>query len=143
MDRTKTVIGAGSQRAKAQPEVKVATSKPSMTVMAGQSWVPPTNGGNPRHAFDVPQFANTQTQYLASQRTNTASKARDDHFIRSSLPKLKLAKFSGDSSDGPELTIPSNSPCSEHGRQCKDESSSENRGHRQGQGGDCWIGVHR
>ena len=47
MDRTKTVIGVGSQRATTQPEVKFATSKPSMTLMANQSWVPPTNGGNP------------------------------------------------------------------------------------------------
>ena len=45
-DKTKTVIGVGSQRATAQPEVKFATSKPPMTLMAGQSWVQPTNGGN-------------------------------------------------------------------------------------------------
>ena len=37
MERTKTVIGAGSQRATAQPEVKFATSKPPRTLMAGQS----------------------------------------------------------------------------------------------------------
>ena len=45
MDRTKTVISTGSQGATAQPDVKFATSKPSMTMMAGQSWLPPTNGG--------------------------------------------------------------------------------------------------
>ena len=39
-DRTKTVIEVGSQRATAQPEVKFATSKPPMTLMAGRSWVP-------------------------------------------------------------------------------------------------------
>ena len=52
-DRTKTVIGVGSQRATAQPEVKFVTSKPPMTLMAGQSWVPSTNGGNPSSAFQV------------------------------------------------------------------------------------------
>ena len=66
-DRTKTVIGVGSQRATAQPEVKFATSKPPMTLMAGQRWVPPTNGGNPSSAFQVPQLANTQKQYMPSQ----------------------------------------------------------------------------
>ena len=43
IDRTKTVKGAGSQIATAQPEVKFASSKQSMTLMAGQSWVLPTN----------------------------------------------------------------------------------------------------
>ena len=85
MDRTKTVIGAGSQRATAQPEVKFATSKPS------------THGGNPSRAFQVPQFTNTQKQYLPSQGPNIASKARDDYFIKSSLPK-----FSGDPLEWPE-----------------------------------------
>ena len=37
-DRTKTVIGTGSQRLTAQPEVKFATPKPSITPMARQSW---------------------------------------------------------------------------------------------------------
>ena len=101
-DRTKTVIGVGSQRATAQPEVKFATSKPSMTLMAGQSWVPPTNAGNASSAFQVPQLANTQKQYLLSQAPNIASNARDDYFIRSSLPKLKLAEFSGDPLEWPE-----------------------------------------
>ena len=100
-DITKTVIGVGSQRATAQPEVKFATSKPPMTLMAGQSWVPPTNGGNPS-AFQVPQLANTQEQYLPSQGPNIASNTRDDYFIRSSLPKLKLAEFSGDPLEWPE-----------------------------------------
>ena len=95
-DRTKTVIGVGSQRATAQPEVKFATSKPLMTLMAGQSWVQPTNGGNPSSAFQVPQLANPQKQYMPSQVPNIASNTRDDFFIRSSLPKLKLAEFSGD-----------------------------------------------
>ena len=36
-DRIKTVMAAGNQRATAQPEVKFAPSKPSMTLMAGQS----------------------------------------------------------------------------------------------------------
>ena len=66
-DRPKTVVGAGSQKATAQPQVKFATSKPSRTLMAGQSWVPSTNGGNPSSAFQVPQFANRQPQCLSSQ----------------------------------------------------------------------------
>ena len=102
MDRTKTVIGVGSQRATTQPEVKFATSKPSMTLMANQSWVPPTNGGNPSSAFQVPQLENTQKQYMPSQGPNIVSNARDDYYIRSSLPKLKLAEFSGDPLEWPE-----------------------------------------
>ena len=42
-NRTKTVYGAGSQRASVQPEVEFATSKPSTTISSGQSWLPPTN----------------------------------------------------------------------------------------------------
>ena len=37
MDRTNTVIDVGSQRATAQPEVKFASSKPSMTLSADQN----------------------------------------------------------------------------------------------------------
>ena len=102
MDKTKTVIGVGSQRATTQPEVKLATSKPSMTLMANQSWVPPTNGGNPSSAFQVPQLENTKKQYMPSQGPNIVSNARDDYYIRSSLPKLKLAEFSGDPLEWPE-----------------------------------------
>ena len=101
-DRTKTVIGVGSQRATAPPEEKFAISKPPMTIMAGQSWVPPTNGGNPSKAFQIPQLANTQKQNLPSQGPNFASNAKDDYYIRSSLPKLKLAEFSGDPLEWPE-----------------------------------------
>ena len=72
-----------------------------MTLMTGRSWVPPTNGGNPSSAFQVPQLANTQKQYLPSQGPNFASNARDHYFIRSSLPKLKLAEFSGDPLEWP------------------------------------------
>ena len=54
IDRTKTVIDAGSQRATAQPEVKFATSKPSMTLMADHSWLPPTNRDIQSGAFEVP-----------------------------------------------------------------------------------------
>ena len=96
MDRTKTVIGAGSQLATAQPQVKFATSKPPMTFMADKSWVPPTNGGNPSSGFQEPQFTNTQKLYLPSQGTNFTSNERDDYFIKSSSPKLKLLEFSGD-----------------------------------------------
>ena len=102
MDRTKTVIGVGSQRAITQPEVKFATSKLSITLMANQSWVPPTNRGNPSSAFQVPLLANTQKQYMPSQGPNIVSNARDGYFIRSSLPKLKLAEFSGDPLEWPE-----------------------------------------
>ena len=102
MDRTKTVIGVGSQRATTQPEVKFATSKPSMILMANQSWVPPTNGGNPSSAFQVPQLENTQKQYMPSQGPNIVPNLRDYYYIRSSLPKLKLAEFSGDPLEWPE-----------------------------------------
>ena len=64
MDRTKTVIGTGSQRATAQPDVKFATKMPSMSFMAVQSWLPPTNEGIQSRAFQVPQLVNTQKQYL-------------------------------------------------------------------------------
>ena len=101
-DRTKTVIGVGSQRATAQPEVKFATSKPQMTLLADQNHLPPTNGRIQSGAFQVPQFANTQKQYMLSQGPNIVSNARDDYFIRSSLPKLKLAEFSGDPLEWPE-----------------------------------------
>ena len=101
-DRTKTVKGAVSQTGTVQPEVKFATSKPSMTLMTSHGWVPPTNGGNPSSAFQVPQLANTQKQYTPGQGPNIASNTRDDYFIRSSLPKLKLAEFSGDPLEWPE-----------------------------------------
>ena len=95
-DRTKTVIDVVSQRATAQPEVKFASSKPSMTLSAEQNGLPPTSGGIPSGAFQVPQLENTQKPYLPRQGHNIVSNARDDYFIRSSLPKLKLAEFSGD-----------------------------------------------
>ena len=101
-DGTKTVIGTGSQRATAQPEVKFASSKPKMTLSADQNRLPPTFGGIPSGAFQVPQLANTQKRYSPSQGPNMASNVRDDYFIRSSLPKLKLAEFSGDPLEWPE-----------------------------------------
>ena len=94
-ERPKTVTDVGSQRATAQPEVKFVSSKPSMTLSADQIRLPPTLG-IPRDAFQVPQLANTQTQYLQSQGAHMASNVRDDYFIRSSLPKLKFAELSGD-----------------------------------------------
>ena len=101
-DRTKTVIDVGSQRATAQSEVKFATSKPSMTRSADQNRLPPMFGGIPIGSFQVPQLANTQKQYLPSHGAHMASIVRDDYFIRSSLPKLKLAEFSGDPLEWPE-----------------------------------------
>ena len=101
-DRTKTVINVGSQRATAQPEVKFASSKPSMTLSADQNQLPPTFAGISSGAFQVPQLANTQKQYMPSQGPNIASKVREDYYIRSSLPKLKLAEFSGDPLEWPE-----------------------------------------
>ena len=53
-DGTKTVIRDGSQRVTAQPEVKFASTKPSMTLMADQNGLPPTSGGIPSGAFQVP-----------------------------------------------------------------------------------------
>ena len=78
MDRTKTAIGAGSQRATAQPEVKFASSKPSMTLSANQNPLPLTFGGIPSGVFQIPQLANTQKQYLPSQGSNFASNAKDN-----------------------------------------------------------------
>ena len=101
-DGTKTVIRDGSQRATAQPEVKFAPSKPSMTLSADPNRLPPTFGGIQSGAFQVPQLANTQKQYLPSQGPNFASNAKDDYYLRSSLPKLKLAEFSGDPLEWPE-----------------------------------------
>ena len=95
-DGTKTVIGVGSQKATAQPEVKFASSKPLMTLSADPNQLPPTLGGIQSGAFQVPQLANKQTQDMPSQGPNIVSNARDDYFIRSSLPTLKLAEFSGD-----------------------------------------------
>ena len=102
MDKTKTVIGTGSQRATAQPEVKFVSSKPSMTLSANQNRLPPTFGGIPSGAFQIPQLANAQKHYLPSQVPNMASNLRDDYYIRSSLPKLKVAEFSGDPLEWPE-----------------------------------------
>ena len=102
MDRTKTVIGVGSQSATAQPEVKFAPSKPSMTLSADPNRFPPTFGGIQSGAFQVPQPSNTQKQYMPSQGPNIVSNARDDYYIRSSLPKLKLADFSCDPLEWPE-----------------------------------------
>ena len=101
-DRTKTVIDAVSQRATAQPEVKITSSKPSMTLNADQNRLPPTFGGTPSGAFQVAPLANTQKQYSLSQGPNFAPNPRDDYFIRSSLPKLKLAEFSCDPLEWPE-----------------------------------------
>ena len=101
-DRTKTVIDVGSQRATAQPEVKFASSKPSMTLRADPNRLPSTFGGIPSGAFQVPQLANKQKQYAPSQGPGIVSNARDDYFLRSSLPKLKLAEFSGDPLEWPE-----------------------------------------
>ena len=100
--RTKTVIDAVSQSATAQPEVKFAPSKPSMTLSADPNRLPPKFGGIQSGAFQVPQLANTQKQYMPSQGPNIVSNARDDYYIRSSLPKLKLAEFSGDPLEWPE-----------------------------------------
>ena len=100
--RTKTVIDAVSQRATAQPEVKFAPSKPSVTLSADPNRLPPTFAGIQSGAFQVPQLANTQKQYLPSQGPNFASNAKEDYYIRSSLPKLKLTEFSGDPLEWPE-----------------------------------------
>ena len=48
------------------------------------------------------QLANTQKQNLPSLGPNFASIAKVDYYIRSSLPKLKLAEFSGDPLEWPE-----------------------------------------
>ena len=39
---------------------------------------------------------------MPSQGPNIVSNAREDYYIRSSLPKLKLAEFSGDPLEWPE-----------------------------------------
>ena len=89
-DRTKTVIDVGSQRATAQPEVKFPSLKPSMALSADQNQLPPTFGGIPSDAFQVPQGTHR------SSRPNKSSNVRDDYYIRSSLAKMKLAEFSVD-----------------------------------------------
>ena len=94
--KTKTDHDAGSQTATAQPEVKFATSKLSKTLSAAQNQLPSTFGGIPSGAFQIPQLANTQKKNLPCQGPKIATNARDDYSIRSSLPKLKLAEFSGD-----------------------------------------------
>ena len=101
-DRTKTVINVGSQRATAQPEVKFASSKPTVTLSADQNRLSPTFGGIPSGAFQVQQLANTQKQYSPSLGPNMASNVREDYYIRSSLPNLMLAEFSGDPLEWPE-----------------------------------------
>ena len=73
-----------------------------MTLGADQNRLSPTFGGIPSGTFQVPQLANTQKHYAPSQGPNIVSNARDDYFIRSSLPKLKLAEFSGDPLEWPE-----------------------------------------
>ena len=73
-DGTKTVIGVGSQRATAQLDVKFATSKPSVTLNAGQNQLPPTFG-RIQSAFQVPQFMNTQKQYLPSSAKFSSAKS--------------------------------------------------------------------
>ena len=70
--------------------------------MAVQIWVPSTKGGNPSSAIQVPQFVNTQMQCLPSQGPSFALNARDDYFISSSLPKIKLSEFSSDPLEWPE-----------------------------------------
>ena len=65
-DGTNTVKGAGSQRATAQPDVKLATSKPSITLSADQNRLQLTIGGIQSGAFQVPQVVNSQKQYLPS-----------------------------------------------------------------------------
>ena len=121
---TKTVIDVGSQRATAQPEVKFASSKPSILLSADPNRLPPALEGIQSGALQVPQLANTQKQFLPSQGPSFASNAKDDYYIRSSLPKLKLAEFSG-----------------VHRRQCKIEPP-ENNGHGQSERGYCCSGVH-
>ena len=101
-DRTKIVIDVGSQRATAQPEVKFASSKPSMTLSENQNRLPPTFGGIPSGEFQVPQLANTHKRYSPSQGPNMVPNVRDDYYIRSSLPKLKLAELAGDPLEWPE-----------------------------------------
>ena len=73
-----------------------------MTLSADQNRLTPTFRGIPSGAFQVPQFVNRQKQYMPSQGPYIASSTKDDYFIRSSLPKQKLAELSGDPLEWPE-----------------------------------------
>ena len=101
-ERTKTVIDVGSQRATAQPEVKFASAEAVDDSQCRPESVTAYAWRHPEWCIQVPQLANTQKQYLPSQGPNFATNSRDDYFIRSSLPKLKLAEFSGDPLEWPE-----------------------------------------
>ena len=143
MDRTKTVIDVGSQRATAQPEVKFASSKPTITLSADPNRLPPAFGGIPSGSFQVPQPANTQKQYSPSQGPNMASNVRDDYYIRSSLPKLKLAEYSGDTLGWPEWSQLFQATV--HAANMEDSVKMNHLkkiGHGQSQRGDCWPWVH-
>ena len=72
-DRTKTVIGAVSQRATAQPEVKFATSKSSMTLLTGK-------GG---YRLRMEDTQAVHLVYAVREHTEAAfAKSRDEHSVK-------------------------------------------------------------
>ena len=87
---------------RAQTEVNFIWTKLSRTAGIGQKQFLPTIGGKLSGTNDVRQFGRTLRQEFPSQEPNTASNSREDYYNKSSVPKLKLAEFSGDPVEWPE-----------------------------------------
>ena len=116
-DRMKTDDEACIQSSTTQPEAISTRTEPLRNITVGQRQFLLTNGGNPTGAIDVPQFRKMPRQQLPSQEPNTASNARRDYYIGSSVPKKRLSEFSGDPLERPEWS-----------QQCQATIHSANKG---------------